>query len=367
VQSGANPSTAACATQSHSAPASMRCLCLAVTATLMSLSSARASAAACQLIQVAELPVTMAGNAPLVSVSINGQPAMMLLDTGASNSLLLHSAAKAMRLAVQQRGESYGAGGSSEAGSAWIKDFSLAGATVHDLNILVTGPLTTTPLGFVGLLGEDLLSHWDMELDLSAGKVRLFSPKNCTGDQVVYWAPAYFMAELLPDTHTNWLRATVQLNGHEIEAMFDSGASRSVVTTDAVRRAALIPTSSPAASESARGIAGKEFRSEVAIFSTLSIGQETIQNAQLRIADLFGKDTRTALGSSIPQMSINAPEMLVGADFFLARRVYVARSQGKIYFTYKGGPIFRTDEPGPPAPPATASPAEAGGSDPKQD
>ena len=35
------------------------------------------------------------------------------------------------------------------------------------------------------------------------------------------------------------------------------------------------------------------------------------------------------------------PDMIIGADFFLAHRIYVARSQGKIYFTYKGGPVFQ--------------------------
>ena len=33
--------------------------------------------------------------------------------------------------------------------------------------------------------------------------------------------------------------------------------------------------------------------------------------------------------------------MLIGADFFRAHHVYVARGQGKMYFTYLGGPVFR--------------------------
>ena len=32
--------------------------------------------------------------------------------------------------------------------------------------------------------------------------------------------------------------------------------------------------------------------------------------------------------------------MLIGADFFLSHRVYVANSQRKLYFTYNGGPVF---------------------------
>jgi tetratricopeptide (TPR) repeat protein len=35
--------------------------------------------------------------------------------------------------------------------------------------------------------------------------------------------------------------------------------------------------------------------------------------------------------------------MLLGFDFFLSHRVYVANSQHKVYFTYNGGPVFRLD------------------------
>jgi hypothetical protein len=48
---------------------------------------------------------------------------------------------------------------------------------------------------------------------------------------------------------------------------------------------------------------------------------------------------------------------LIGADFFRAHRVYVARGQAKMYFTYLGGPVFQNiRQPAAPAP-ATASPA----------
>ena len=38
--------------------------------------------------------------------------------------------------------------------------------------------------------------------------------------------------------------------------------------------------------------------------------------------------------------------MLIGADFFLSHRIYVASSQRKLYFTYNGGPVFNLDTPG---------------------
>ena len=63
--------------------------------------------------------------------------------------------------------------------------------------------------------------------------------------------------------------------------------------------------------------------------------------------------------------------MLLGADFFLSHRVYVANSQNKLYFTYGGGPVFDFSKPpalGPfedrvpaPASPGQTAEAKAGG------
>lgn len=37
-------------------------------------------------------------------------------------------------------------------------------------------------------------------------------------------------------------------------------------------------------------------------------------------------------------------QMMIGADFLLSHRVYVANSQHKLYFTYIGGPVFNLDQ-----------------------
>jgi hypothetical protein len=50
--------------------------------------------------------------------------------------------------------------------------------------------------------------------------------------------------------------------------------------------------------------------------------------------------------------------MIIGADFFMAHRIYVARSQGKIYFTYKGGPVFQNVAGNTLAPSAEAGAAD---------
>jgi tetratricopeptide (TPR) repeat protein len=72
------------------------------------------------------------------------------------------------------------------------------------------------------------------------------------------------------------------------------------------------------------GFGSNTIPSYIAPFSSFKIGEEEIRNTRLRIADI-----------DLP----NA-DMLIGPDFFLSHRIYVANSQHRLYFTYNGGPVF---------------------------
>jgi predicted aspartyl protease len=294
---------------------------------------------------VAQLEVTLADDLPMIPVTIDGHEAQMLVDTGSAKSVILRSAAKELNLNIQSSNATfYGAGGSDTAGIVWVHDFTLASATIHKIPLYATGHVTLPGKG-VGILGEDFLSKFDVEFDLSSGKIRLFTPRNCAADEVVYWAQAFFMTKLNhAPQNTGWVESEVSPDGSNIVAMFDTGASVSTVTTQALRQAGIHPES-PVSAGVSKGLAAAPISSTAAVFPTLIIGQETIQNATLLIEDLFGKDTEVRLGSHIRQQVINEPDMIIGMDFFLAHRIFVARSQGKVYFTYQGGPIFRPISP----------------------
>jgi len=260
------------------------------------------------------------------------------VDTGAARSLIWRSAAKDMGLKIQSEGGGfYGVGGADTGGIVWVHDLTLAGSAIHRLALYATGRGTLTG-NSVGLLGEDFLEKFDVEFDLAGRRIRLFTPRQCSGDQVVYWASAYYMTALARP-NSSWLEAEVELDGHRILAMFDSGAGYSAITTQGLRAARITPESS-APGDPGVGLAGKPVDSDVAVFNTLTVGQEVIRNATLRVADLFANDKVTQTGSLAPQR-VFEPDMLIGADFFLAHRIYVARSQNRLYFTYNGGPVFR--------------------------
>jgi predicted aspartyl protease len=329
-----------------------------VAALALSVVAAPAARGACQLLKLGELSVTTERNDPLAAVSINGHAARMLVDTGAQKSALWRPALESLGLHAVDSGEIFqGVGGADAAGIVTVRDFALGDYVVHNIRLFVIGRSNAS---FAGLLGEDFLSKLDVEFDLASRSIRLFVPKDCSGDQVVYWAKAYFMVPLVHPIGTeNWPLVRVQLNGHDALALLDSGAGTSVVTSQLARRPGMAPESIPTAASPAHGITAQPVDNSVAVFPTLAIGQEQIQNVRLRIGALFGRDT--PLGSYIPVETFTTPELLIGADFFLAHRIYIARSQGKVYFTYQGGPIFQSGAHSPDAPAAPA--AAADGSD----
>jgi hypothetical protein len=321
---------------------------------LVSLTTA-ATPAACKLVKIGEVAVTMLG-VPVAPVSINGHSAQLIVDTGGSSSLLWRAAITPLQLRrVGKTGELIkGVGGQDVTDIVHVRDFGFAGGMAHDIDFQAAGPNNETlklePDSIVGILGEDFLAKMDVEFDLKAGRIRLFRPEGCQGDQVAYWTQAYFMVPLTgAPIGTHWLEAHVSLNGHEVVALFDSGASASAVAAQVAQRSGMAPETDVEASQKFRGVGSHDVATSSARFATLTIGQETIRNPRLHIADVFANQREVKLGSYIKQNDYTEPDLLIGADFLHAHRVYVSRSQGKMYFTYEGGPIFEPAAPaGPP-------------------
>ncbi|HYM36606.1 MAG TPA: tetratricopeptide repeat protein, partial [Steroidobacteraceae bacterium] len=73
------------------------------------------------------------------------------------------------------------------------------------------------------------------------------------------------------------------------------------------------------------GIGTRAMENSLARFDELDIGGEKIKNARLFVSDI-------ELGGEA--------DMLLGDDFFLSHRIYIAAKQHKILFTYNGGRVF---------------------------
>ena len=283
--------------------------------------------AACTVKDIFQAPVTLAAGHPTVSVQLNGTPLRFTLDSGATYSTIDMATAAALGLRLETTARRIvvtGVGGTTVPRMTTVKAVTIAGAPFNNMQFLVQ------PQSGMNLLGQNLLGVADVEYDLPHAAIRLMDAKGCGSDDLAYWAApgeAVSMISLEGPTRDRVDRTVgpVVVNGQKIRAMFDTGAQRSVLTLAAAARAGFKPDSPGVVPSGALYGAGDHtVKLWTATFASVKIGDEEIKNVRLQFGDLH----------------LNDAEMLVGDDFFLSHRVYVANSQHKIYLTYEGGPVF---------------------------
>jgi tetratricopeptide (TPR) repeat protein/predicted aspartyl protease len=306
----------------------------------------------CQLAQITDLPIKLDGHSTLVAAKINGVDAQFRLDSGAFWSLLSLAATKQYGLSVnyhQVEGLTIvSAGGSMSVGLTTVKNFTVFDVPFKYMDFIVVGEQLDASA--VGLIGQNLLRAFDIDYDLGHSQVRLFIPKDCAKSMLAYWTAPGDKLSVVTMERTNALSphttTPAYLNGEKIRTTLDTGASTSMLTLEAARHAGLTPASAGVVpGGSFPGLGGRMVDTWIGRFKSFKIGEEEIQNARLRFADV-----------SMPG------DMLLGDDFFLSHRIMVSNSQHQVYITYAGGPVFdlRTKPASPIANAASAAGSTTG-------
>jgi len=279
-----------------------------------------------------DLPVSISGTRALIDAKINRQDVRLVVDSGAFFSMI--SAAMAQELKLRVGPAPYGltiggVGGNTVPSVATAKVFTIANVDIPNVEFLVGG--SEAGGGSSGLLGQNFLVNWNVEYDLAKGAMRLFRDTDCSKQFLAYWAlqsPEHVTVTTIERVTPRYPHAIghAYINGEKISVLFDSGAFRSLLSLRAAARAG-VKVDSPGVIDGGltTGIGRNLVRSYIAPFASFKFAEgEEIKNARLRVADI----------------DIGIADMLIGADFFLSHRIFIANSQDKLYFTYNGGPVF---------------------------
>jgi len=309
-------------------------ICMAVLVSgLCAVSAVHAAEAQCKIVKFGELPVTVQNGRALLKATVNGQEATFIVDSGAFYSTLTKESAARLGLAVGQLRSGIdvvGLGGRADAHQTSVKSLlipGLAAGTLKDVEFLVLGNIFAGEAD--GLLGENVLGAADTEYDLRSGVIRLMHSRGCDNTKMAYWTTSseFAMMSLAGRSALNSLvvgHAT--LNGADISVVFDSGAPQSNLSLKVAARLGVTPTSPGVSSGGVRfGIGPEVTETWIGRFSSLNLGGEEIKNIALR----FG-----------PLRLADDADMLLGLDFFLSHRIYIAKNQNRLFFTYNGGKVF---------------------------
>ncbi len=300
----------------------------------LSIASTCALADGCKVGKIAEFPIAMVGLRPLMTAAINDVDVQFVVDSGAFYSMISAASAAQLKLRTSPAPLGFyltGVHGAADASIATAKTFTLAGVPLHNVEFLVGG--SEAGAGSIGLLGQNILHLEDVEYDLGHGMVRLIKAVGCRKTRLAYWvgdSTPYSIIDLAAESDANSPRlshtlSVAYINGVKIRVLFDTGAGNSILSLKAAARAGIKPDSPGVVSAGdSYGIGKSTFASYIAPFASFRIGDEETKNTRLRIGDI----------------DLSNADMLLGADFFLSHRIYVANSQDKLYFTYNGGPVF---------------------------
>jgi tetratricopeptide (TPR) repeat protein/predicted aspartyl protease len=294
---------------------------------VLGLSCPLAAGAACS-IKVMELPVKMVGQRAVATVDINGKQVPLIVDSGMFFSMLTEAAAAQLNLKLgpMPRGMGVkGLTGKVEAQATTVSHLGLVKAEIPDAQFIVGG--NEPGAGAMGYMGRNLLSFTDMEYDLAHGVIRfVFPDEGCDAARMAYWASPETPVSALDlqrqrGVPTPEIRARIELNGHKVLAVFDTGA-RTLVSLDAAHHVG-VADGAMTPDGLATGLGSGWAKQWTASFDKVDLGGEAVLHNHLAVVD-FDMDE----------------DMLIGIDFFLSHHIYISKKQSRMYFTYNGGPVF---------------------------
>lgn len=292
-----------------------------------------------------ELPVTLQGRQAVVTTRINGQEARLEVDTGDFYSMITADAAKAFHI-VSDAGMSIrvsGVGGDEVMTVGVAREFNLGHVQLKNVQFIIGGRRFAP--GSVGLLGQNVLGVMDSEYDFAKGEMRLLKFQGCgRTSNYAYWSETgadYIPIQSYTAVTSPHIFGKVMINGHPVNAIFDTGAGATILRRETAERIGIDLTSPDVKPAGVGSGIGRNVNDRWSVpIDSFQIGAEQTQHTRLFVGKLG---------------AINA-DMLVGMDFFLSHRVLVARSQDRLYFTYNGGAVFKVDDD-PPLTKAVADPA----------
>ena len=313
-----------------------RLVCAFLAATLCG--SAVSAEAACRMKLSVTYPVTMIDHEPFIDATVDGKPARFRFTLNSSQSFLWRSGAKALGVKPELDGQTIvGPGGAVDLGWHRFNTVKAGDTTQLDVDMMVIQDDQSHLEA--GMLAQDFLGEFDVELDLGHRAIRLIRPQDCIGDQVVYWRNTYTAAPL-----ASLLEVQVSVNGRPATALLDPAQRLSVVTVNGAKRLGLsLGERGQLPASMLSGLIFKPIDVWTTTIQSLSIGDdETVKGIVLAVGDVYGNSIDRQPGPGVQWQFGRNVDLILGDDFLEAHRVYLSQNQQRVYMTYLGGPIFQT-------------------------
>jgi predicted aspartyl protease len=278
-----------------------------------------AAAGGCGTVRLGETTVATLRNAPIVTLSANGLPVTLVIDTGAQGTILTPAVAQrigAQRPRIEFQRQLHGIAGTLPTNEVELHSFTVGGVAIPWRRVRVA-PVNVASVfsgSLDGVLGADSLSSFDVDLDLPGHRMVLYETQTCPG-AVPAWTEPYATIRA-GRSLVDHLFFSVQLDGRRIAAFVDTGSQFTVLST----RTALATGVTGGTLERDReatvlGAAAERLVARVHRFSRLEIGTEVLRNPEIIVTDLRLSDA----------------DLVLGIDFLRARRIWFSYGSRQIF------------------------------------
>ena len=287
-------------------------------AVLAGIAAPLAAHAQCRLGPSAVVPLQAVEGFPVIAASVNGTPVTFILDTGAQAHLVLPAAEAVLRLRpMQGTVPLIGTGGAREAPLVVLEGVSLGGVVLDPAPTPVTTlPVVprVTPL-LAGLLGAPLLEQFDLDLNVPAERLGLFTAGGCGGALPELAARQTVIPLVITPDRQALLE--VAIDGQSVIALLDTG-SRATLLTQAAADA--LGLHAPISANTSRGVDGE----------SLPVGHTTVREMTI------GDDVIRGMPVSISPVQLGRADMLLGLDYLRQRRVFISYVTSRLVIALPG-------------------------------
>ena len=221
--------------------------------------------------------------------------------------------------------------------------------------IVVVPDPDTAQAPFDGILGNNVMWRYDIDLDFAHQKLNFFTPEQCEGAGI-YWSPGTITsvpimaytgmeyADRSPLPRMGEAYVPVTLDGHVIVALLDTRADRTFLNPDVADRLFGLKADSLEAGSVNDG--GTLIKAGMHTFSRLSLGGLTAGNPRIAIPlDTMTERNKSFHASRTARDTFSLheiiPDMVIGMDLLKHSHLYVAYQSDRVYVSAAGeGPAL---------------------------
>jgi hypothetical protein len=315
---------------------------------LLSCSTGYAASTPCQLRQVAQIDVVLnSAGLVYVPVSINGHEGMMALQFSRGLPALYEAYIGELGLSDSLHRSNW----IVTIGDRKVEDQARVASTLLGRANFTGWDYLVYPLGpdyrpqiegrpVFGVMTSAFMNAVDLELNLGAGRMNLFSPNKCNGVPV-YWDSEVTGVDLHVD-QAGHLSFPMEVEGKKFQASLNTSGRLSEISAAAVSRYLGFDADSPGVERET--LPGSQ---EVDSFRAMSLTAKglEVRNSRIRIKDMpkcplglgettTGTRTRSGVATAIVCKSgLAQTPFSIGTDLMKRLRIYVSVIDGMIYFT----------------------------------